>query len=909
MTRTVPTARTVRILPLIVTMLLATLITAAGTTAAQEADAHCNPADVPVPEVVRAERLTGAVELDGVLDEAAWQRPGETRHVQNDPDNGCPPRHLTEFWVAYDDAALYVAARMYDSAPDSISARLGRRDTWPSSDWLYINLDTFNDDRNAFSFSINPAGVLCDSKLYNDGWSDRSWDGVWEAATRIDAQGWVAEVRIPFSQLKFPATEEQVWGINLSRRILRYNERTDLFHKPRGSSGYGNRFPDLVGISGIKPETKAELTPYVLGKGEFRDVDPDDPFRSDPEFSGNAGLDLKTALSNNLTLNAAVNPDFGQVEVDPAVVNLGAYETFYEERRPFFVEDANTFRFGREGLSSNWNFNWMDPLLFYSRRVGRAPQLGIEGSPDYYDAPQVTTILGAAKVSGKVGNTSVGGLTAVTAREKAHLQKDGRRYEQVVEPLTNYTVARAKVTSPDGSRGVGLMMTGTVRDLDDPVSQAALNRRSFTGGIDGWTELDEDGVWAVKGYFSGSHITGSEEAIADLQTSSRRYYQRPDADHVEFDPHATELKGWVSRVAVNKQSGNWRFNSAAGYSSPGYEINDVGFQYRTDNINTSLVGGYAWLEPHGIFRNQSVHVGTYKTWDTSGTPSEYGGGVWYWNQFKNYWGVNLHCFFNPERNDPRLTRGGPMMRVPRVREFDGSISTDWRKDWVVSVSGGVSSDAGGSASARGRLSLEVHPVASFGLEIAPRYAWSQEEAQHYDEVADPAMTATYGSRYIFADLEYREFSLETRFDWTFTPKLTLQAYVQPLFASGSYSDHKELARPASYDFNRYGQDNGSTIVYDPAGDADYPYLVTPDGGDPANTFRLADRNFNFKSLKVNMVLRWEYAAGSTFYLVWTQDRVNTENPGSFELGRDVRSLLDAPGEHILMVKISKYFSL
>lgn len=879
-----------------------TTLVSAVTVTAQETN-------VPVPDVIHAVRLTGEIELDGVLDERDWQRPGESRLAQHDPDNGCPPRHKTTFWVAYDDQALYVAARMHDSAPDSIAARLGRRDTWPASDWIYINLDTFNDDRNAFSFSINPAGVLGDAKLYNDGWDDPSWDGVWEAATRIDELGWEAEVRIPFSQLKFPATDEQVWGMNFSRRTLRYNERCDVFHMPRGESGYGSRFPDLVGIRGIEPDTRAELRAYGLGKGEFLVVDPNDPFTSDPQFSGNAGFDLKTALSNNLTLNAAVNPDFGQVEVDPAVVNLSAYETFFEERRPFFVEDANIFRFGREGVRSNWNFNWMDPMLFYSRRVGRAPQLDIEGNPDYDDKPQFTTILGAAKVSGQVGTTSVGALTAFTAREKAHLQTDGKQIDQVVEPFTNYSVVRAKIAKPGGSRGVGFMATSTVRDLDDPVSQAVLDRRAFTGGIDGWTELDEEGVWAVKGYVSGSHVSGSKEAIADMQTSSRRYYQRPDADHLEYDPDATDLKGWVSRLTLNKQSGNWRFNSAVGYSSPGYEVNDVGFQFRTDMINTSVVGGYSWHEPCGIFRNQSVFLGTYKTWDTGGTPDSYGAGLFYWNQFKNFWWMDAKGFFNPDRNATRLTWGGPVMRAPQFREYSATVGTDRRRNWVVSVGGGGSSDDGGSTSAYGRLSLEVHPAPSIGLTVTPRYTWSQDEAQYYDTVADPAMTATYGDRYVFADLEYRQFTLESRFDWTFTPNLTLQAYVQPMFASGRYSDRKELARPSSFDFNRYGQDNGSSIVYNPENDADFPWLVTPNGMDPGNTFRLADQDFNFKSLKVNMVLRWEYAAGSTFFLVWTQDRVNSDHPGSFELGRDVRSLLDSPGEHILMVKVSQYFSL
>ena len=886
----------------------ATILTAATATNAQIATGH-DAAPVAVVDVVRARRLAGPIELDGVLDDAAWQCPGETRHVQNDPDNGREPRQSTEFWIAYDDAALYVAARLHDSAPDSISARLGRRDTWPSSDWLYINLDTFNDDRNAYSFSINPAGVLGDAKLYNDGASDTSWDGVWQAATRIDELGWVAEVRIPFSQLKFPATSDQVWGLNLSRRTLRFHERTDLFHKPRGSSGYGRRFPDLVGIHGIEPELQTEITPYLLGKGEYRDVEAGDPFASDPDHSRNAGVDLKTALSNNLTLSASVNPDFGQVEVDPAVVNLGAYETFYQERRPFFVEDANVFRFGREGLNSNWNFNWEDPMLFYSRRVGRAPQLGIEGDYDFLDRPQVTTILGAAKVSGKIGNTSVGAMTAVTAREKAHLEFDGERTDQVVEPLTTYNVARASYTRPDGSGGLGVMMTGTVRDLDDPVSQVGLDKRSFAAGIDGFTNLDDEGVWALKAYLSGSHIAGSREAVDDLQRSHCRYFQRPDADHLDYDPDATELRGWIGRVGVNKQSGNWRFNSALGYSSPGYDVNDAGFQYRTDTVNSSMVGGYSWREPHGIFRNQSVYAGSYKTWDTGGMPAHYGGGVWYWSQLANYWSVDGNVFCNPEHNDPQSTRGGPIMREPTSRQWRANVSTDSRKGWVMSVGGGGSRDDGGSRSAYGNLSLRLQPRPSLGLEIAPRYSWSQDEAHYYDDIDDPAMTDTYGHRYLFADLEYRQFSLETRLDWTFTPNLTLQAYVQPLFAVGRYTDHKELARPGSYAFNRFGQDNGSSIVYDPAGDPDNPYLVTPEGSSPDDTFRLGDRDFNFKSLKVNMVLRWEYAAGSTVYVVWTQNRADQQNPGHFDLGRDMRSLLDASGEHILMLKVSQYFSL
>jgi hypothetical protein len=884
-------------------VLLVSLILAATT--AHSAGSPATAGAPMAPTEIRAVRLTEPVTFDGHLDDPAWQRPGESRLIQNDPVNGAHPGQHTEFWVAYDDEAIILAARLADTAPDSICARLGRRDSWPASDWLFVNLDTFNDDRTAFSFSVNPLGVIGDSALYNDGWSDSAWDGVWHAATAIDHGGWNVEMRIPFSQLKFPATEDQVWGINVSRRILRTHERYDLFHNPRDEAGYGKRFPDLVGIRGIEPGGRAEVRAYGLLKNEMLDPDPDDPFNSQGQWSGNAGLDLKTALSNNLTMNATVNPDFGQVEVDPAVVNLSAYETFFQERRPFFVEDASIFQFGTDGTNSNWNFNWMETMPFYSRRIGRSPQIGIEGSPDWSERPQNTTILGAAKISGKVGNTQVGALTAVTARERAHLQTDGREYSQVVEPLTSYSLARARWARPDGSRGLGAMLTGTVRDLDDPITQATLDRRALAAGLDGWTNLDADGVWALKGNLALSRVTGSQEAISDLQTAPGRYFDRPEADHLDHDPTRTSLTGWRGRLALNKQSGNWRFNAATGYSSPGFEINDLGFLSVTDVINASVVGGHSWREPNRIMRDQTLMLATYQTWDTGGTRDIGGYGAWYFATLANFWSLDGNIFFNPEYNSLRATRGGPIMRLPDHREANLSLRTDTRRSWTVSASVGTAQNDGGYRHARGSLTLDLDPTASLHLAVGPSYRWNQEEAQWYDEVADPAALATFGDRYVFADLEYRQFSLETRIDWTFTPRLTLQTYVQPLLATGRYSDLKELARPSSFDFHRYGQDPGSDLVYQ-AGEDD-PYLVTPaDGGD---AFRLPDRDFNLKSLKVNLVLRWEYGPGSTFFFVWTQDRLDDTHAGSFDLGRDSQALIDAPGEDIFMVKVSQYFNL
>jgi hypothetical protein len=327
---------------------------------------------------VQAVRLSGSVRVDGVLEESVWDRASVAPLIQNDPDNGHPPRNRTDWWVAYDDEALYVAARMHETAPESIVCNLGRRDTWPAGDWIFLNLDTFNDDRNSFSFSLNPGGCRGDARLYNDGWDDHSWDGVWDCGTRIDDRGWTAELRVPFSQLDFPDREEQIWGINFSRRTFRYQERDELFHKPREESGYMRRFPDLVGIRGIRPGRQVEVLAYMVGKSEMLEVSPDHPFEDETEWEGKLGADIIWGLSNDLGLNGTFNPDFGQVEVDPAVVNLSDFETFFEERRPFFVKDANIFRYGQEGTNNNWNFNWMDPLLFYSRRVGRAPQISLE---------------------------------------------------------------------------------------------------------------------------------------------------------------------------------------------------------------------------------------------------------------------------------------------------------------------------------------------------------------------------------------------------------------------------------------------------------------------------------------------------------------------------------------------------
>ena len=856
------------------------------------------------PGNIEARRLTEPVRVDGVLDEAAWRGPTARPLIQNEPDNGAPPRQPTDWWVAYDDEALYVAARLHESSPDSIRTSLGRRDTWPESDWVYLNLDTYNDDRSGFTFSVNPSGVVGDGQLFNDGASDNTWDGVWDCATRIDAGGWNLEIRIPFSQLRFPDAPQQVWGINFSRRYLRCGGREELFHRPRQESGYQARFPDLVGIAGVQPVREVEALVYGTTRGRFEEVDPGDPFRSARELDADAGLDLRYRLTNDLAVSATFNPDFGQVEVDPAVVNLSDAETYYPEKRPFFVEDTGAFRFGREGTSSNWNFNWSDPTPLHSRRIGRAPQLAL-GDHDHADVPGAATILGAARLGGTVGGTRVGAMSALTAGENARLSTGGVAGEQLVEPRTSYNALRLQRTADGGRRGLGLMATGVLRGLGDPAARDQLVARAWSLGLDGWTRLDAGGTWALRGYLMGSRLDGSAPALDLVQRSSRRYYQRPDADYLGYDPARTALSGWMGRALLNKEKGAVTLNASLGAVSPGFEINDLGWLSRSDRVNTHLAAGYRWTEPTRLFRARALTLAGYRTWDFGGRPEDVGLGVFAGCTFANYWGCDGQVFASPDRYSNSYTRGGPRMVVPTFASADFSCYTDSRRAVTASLGGGYGEVTDSSVYWNLWTEIAARPTEALRLTFSPSYNVTHEATQWVARVADPLMTATYGARYVFARMDLQQLTLTTRVDWTFTPDLTLQTYVQPLFAVGRYQGLKEFQRPSTYDFAVYGRDGGSTL----ARGGDGSYLVDPDGDGPAAAFAVADPDFNLKSLQVNLVLRWEYDPGSTFYLAWTQGRANFDDPGNLDLRRDVRSLLESPGDDIVMVKVTRRFGI
>ena len=867
---------------------------------AQESKPELKKDKILEQKVVEAVRANGDIVIDGILDEDVWNGKGYTDFTQSDPHDGEEPTEKTKVWVAYDEQALYVAARLYDSDPKAITSRLGRRDDFVDSDWFIFAVDPYYDRRTGFQFAVNPAGSIVDWSLFNDEWNDTTWDGVWEGKTKIDDQGWTVELRIPYNQLRFSTRDEYVWGVNFRRIIKRKNEKLCFVWVPKEDSGYVSRFARLIGIRDIHPGRHIEFLPYTVAQAQYSPKELGNPFETGQQYLGDAGFDLKVGLKTNLTLDLTVNPDFGQVEVDPAVVNLSAFESYFQEKRPFFIEGSTIFsQFGYGGATSNVNISWSAPDFFYSRRIGRSPQ-GDVSRAGHVNFPERTTILGAFKLTGKVGKDwNIGIISALTAREYAEIDSSGDRFHEEVEPFSYYGVLRAQKEFNEGKQGVGFLMTSVVRDLDHDGFKDSLNDNAFSLAFDGWTFLDGNKAWVINGWLGGTRVAGSRSAILDLQKSSLHYYQRPDATHVELDELATSLVGWGGRISVNKQKGRLLFNSAIGALSPGFDPNDIGFQFgSSDIINAHLLVGYSWPHPGKVLRNCYIYGGPFRNYDFGGNKIWDGSLFIIEGQFLNYWSFNTLLAYNPKTLSNRMTRGGPLVRIPEGFEVDSYLSSDSRKPVVVSAFNNVYRRPAEGSSWSGGLSIRWKPKSNISFSIGPDFYIRRTKAQWVTRINDPLMTATFGARYIFGELHQRILSSDIRLNWTFTPKLTLQLYLQPFIGVGSYSRFKELAQPKSYDFNVFGE-GLSTVLY-----SDEEYTVDPDGPGPASPFSFGDPDFNVKSLRGTMVLRWEYFPGSILYFVWTQSRQDYSHPGDLNLRRDLGDLLTAPGDNIFLIKVS-----
>ncbi|MDB4906674.1 MAG: hypothetical protein JWO05_1458 [Gemmatimonadetes bacterium] len=881
---------------------------------------------------VTATRTSRPPSIDGRLDDAAWSTaPVVSGFVQSNPREGEPASERTEVRILYDDAALYVAARMFERDPARMRSVLTRRDdSGAPNDLFTIALDTYHDHQTAMQFSVNPAGVRFDQLSAGDQSSgDEGWDPVWEAATRADSGGWTAELRIPLSQLRFAQVDVQQWGINLFRTLSTRNELDALVLVRQNEQGFASRFATLDGIRGVPAPRRLELLPYARSQMETRRATPGDPFFDGSQVGRGAGLDLKYGLTSNLTLDATVNPDFGQVEADPAQLNLSAFESFFEERRPFFVEGSQIFSFGQGPLNAG--------EIFYSRRVGRAPTLSpnlsgvYAGSPDdvvgpFMDVPKASTILGAAKVSGKLaGGTSVGLLHAETGLTNGRVEAEqlfGPRtvngvttydqraevaYRDVLEPRSHYSLARLRQDFRGGQTSIGLIATSVVRDLNSNRLDSLFRRDAQVAGLDLQHRWNHN-RFNLGATLAGSRIAGSTTAISAAQRSSARYFQRPDQDYAVFDPTRTSLTGYTANARLRYDGPRgYGFGVTANSTTPGYELNDAGFIGQADFRRLVLSTSWFRPKPTKYLRRLGGELVWQGSWNFG---NERTGRTAAFNtvaQFQNGWGTSLNLARGSRIVSASATRGGPpIISTPNVnanfnlysdsrKRLSGSFfSYGFRTQFGTHVWGG-----GGS--------LTWRPVSNASFSVSPSYDDTHDRGYLVTKVPDALATGTFGVRYIAGALDQKTIDVGTRAAFTFTPKLSFQLYAEP-FTSGAQVEGKDLREirfPKQVNFTYYASDPDVRLTRDAAGN--YGVTILKDGQAIRN-FTIANPDASFRSLHGSAVLRWEYRPGSTMFAVWTHNRGRFDTGYTYGGIDDLRALFaDAP-ENVFLLKVNYWLS-
>jgi hypothetical protein len=844
--------------------------------------------------VLDARRASSAIRVDGVLDDSAWTTATvETDFRQREPDERAAATLPTEVRVLWDDDALYVAARMTDPFPDSIVALLARRDEMTPSDEFFVGIDGDRDRRTAFVFSITPRGTRTDVLIYNDNVRDASWDAVWEGAARIDAGGWTAEFRIPLTQLR--ARTDAPWGVNFFRWIARRREDSQWSLIPRASPSWVAYYGDLRGVTPAASPRRIEVVPYTVARVTRSPGDDGNPFHRRMQPGAALGADIKAGIGP-FTLTAAINPDFGQVEADASQVNLTAQETFLEEKRPFFVEGADLFDF-------SLGYFFGSERLFYSRRIGRKPQASVPGDPAYVDEPDVTTILAAAKLTGRTARGwSIGLLDAVTGEERARLDGDPNVPASVpVEPLTNYSVARVMRDFNEGRTVIGAIGTAMHRQLDGAASFDEMRSSAYAGGFDARHRWGRDGQYRIEGHVLASHVRGSALAIAKTQRSSARYFQRPDADHLEYDTTRNSLSGAAAFAEVWKSGGNWRWGASGRVVSPGFEANDVGYQPGSDFVSQASWIGYESYRRTRYLRRWWSYFNTLGWWNTAG---ERQGLRFFLNseaELPNGLGMFLKLQHDLPGLSPTELRGGPSLYRPARSLFFAEIWTNGARK----VSGFVS--ATGSREEKDGVrtftlqpSVTWRPASQLQLTASPSITWLRNPWQFVD---DPEEEGT--AHWVVGDLSQRTISMTARVNYTFTPDLSLQVYAQPFLSGGDFTDFRRVADARSPDESA----RLASLPVDTPRDARSPRYAADLNGDGGVATPFDDPNFSAREFTASAVLRWEYRPGSTVFVAWSQARAANDPIAPFALGRDVKRLFAERPTNAVLLKVSYWLGL
>ncbi|MDO1501860.1 DUF5916 domain-containing protein [Winogradskyella maritima] len=846
-----------------------------------------------------------APSIDGQLNDVAWELVEWTSdYVEFQPDVGTAPTEQTKMKILYDEKNLYVAFKCYQKDPSTIEKRMGRRDDFPG-DWVEINLDSYNDDRTAFSFTISASGVKGDEFVSNNGNFDSSWNPIWYTKTQIDEEGWTAEMRIPLSQLRFGNEQEQTWGLQSTRRYFNNEERSTWQPLEANPPGWVSEFGELRGLIGLKPQKQLEIQPYTVAQLNTYEAQSGNPFRDGSDTRLTGGLDAKIGITNDLTLDLTINPDFGQVDADPGAIALDGFEIFFQERRPFFVENKNVFDFRLGGGSDN---------LFFSRRIGRTPQGFTTANPslgEYEDIPNFSTILGAAKFSGKTKDGwAIGILESVTAKEFAEIKLDereeiidnlatvGDEREELVEPFTNYLVTRVQKDFNDRNSYIGGIFTAVNRKLEGNLD--FLHKSAYSGGID-FRHNWKNRTYYVEGNLSLSTVKGTEEAIANTQSNITHLFQRVDADYLDFDPNRTSLTGTGGALEVGKGgNGNWNYNIGVNWKSPELELNDIGFLRQADDIRQFVNIRRFFNKPTDWYRRAQLSYELVNRFDFGGhfnrTQHEFKGNV----NFANNWFFDTGFGHIPRTYSNAFLRGGPRWQDNQENFGFWFVGTDQRKKFST-VLGYVHLDTQEDVFQlrRYEMRFRYQPLNALSLSLDLRYEQTPTITQY---VGQASFEDT--SRYILGTIDNESLSATLRLNYNINPDLTIQYYGQPFIFKADFSDFKFVNqadadsvndRITVYDENQISQDgNTFNVDEDRNGSTDYSF------GNP---------DFAFVQFRSNLVLRWEYIPGSEIFLVWSQGITGLGNVNN-DFGSIIdNQLLKQRPENTFLLKATYRFAL
>ncbi len=831
--------------------------------------------------------------IDGIPDDDVWINANwEAGFIQHEPNNGRDPSQQTEFSILYDDDNLYVGFKAWDTAPDSIITRLTRRDN-SDGDFVGIGIDSYFDQRTAFILGVTAGGTRFDFIMSNNGSDeDPTWDPNWWAKTHNNDKGWTAEFKIPLSQLRFKKNGSGIWGLEAFRQIHRHAELSFWQHVPANSPGMVHLFGEMTGMGSLQPRRHFDITPYLVAQGETYKAQAGNPFSPGREGDLKGGVDAKIGVTSNFIVDLTINPDFGQIEADPSQVNLSAFETFFQEKRPFFIEGRNISSFslglGDGGLGND--------NLFYSRRIGRRP-LGqfVSGSGEWIDRPSFTNIIGAAKLTGKTQDgLSVAIIESVTGDTYARINNNGNQSNELIEPLSNYFVSRVQQDFDNGNLLIGGIFTSTHRQLNDNL-ESQMHQQAYTGGLD-FSKYFREKTWMININSAFSHVSGSGEAILRTQKSSARYFQRPDADHVDLDPSRTSLTGTGGRMQVLKTGdGHWSMMAAMLWKSPQFEINDIGYMREADQLIQVVWVGYREWEPRRFYRSFNINMNQYNSWNFGLIPLGSGANVNGFIRFMNYWSYNMGIEYSYNNLSDKMLRGGPAFKQPDKMGIWLGGSTDERKKFAMRINGYLNNGVENNyLFYRLGSTITYKPADKFNFSFSPSYSSNYDVLQYVSQRGNNG-TASY----IFGTIDQQVINFSFRVNWALTPDLTIQYWGQPFVAAGKYADFKLITDSKNQDFNkRFEEFTPNQIAFS---DGRYQIDYNLDG---ITDFNFDKPDFNVREFLSNLVLRWEFNPGSAIYLVWNQSRSLIENQGNMNYIDNLNTMFTEKPHNIFLIKAS-----